>query len=144
LARADLADDEGLATVSGRARRHDELDAANGSWTSRQPACEVEAALLAEGIPAAVVLIPAQMYADPQLDAVGYYQRIAHPVTGERRYPGWAAHHSDGPATAHRFTAPTLGQHNEEILVGELGLGPDVLQSLRERGLVGEQLIADS
>jgi crotonobetainyl-CoA:carnitine CoA-transferase CaiB-like acyl-CoA transferase len=134
LAHADFA------TAAGRAARHDEIDRVLTEWTSRQDSADVESALLTVGIPVGVVLTPSRMYADPQLNAVGYYQTVAHPVTGERRYPGWAARHSSGPPTHHRFSAPTLGQHNDEILLVELDLDADTVALLRARGLVGEQL----
>jgi crotonobetainyl-CoA:carnitine CoA-transferase CaiB-like acyl-CoA transferase len=35
--------------------------------------------------------------------------------------------------------APTLGQHNEEVLGGELGLTSDQLTALAERRVIGTQ-----
>ena len=60
------------------------------------------------------------MSSDPQLVARGFYQPLDHALTGVRSYPGWPMQLSFLPAH-HRRGAPTLGQHNEEILA-ELGL----------------------
>jgi crotonobetainyl-CoA:carnitine CoA-transferase CaiB-like acyl-CoA transferase len=120
----------------GRQAAHDELDMVLRGWASRRTAAAAEAALVDAGVPAARVLIPALMYEDPQLEAVGYYQAITHPVTGERRYPGWAARHSDGPPTHHRYTAPLLGQHTNEVLV-EAGLDREQIAALERTGLTG-------
>ena len=37
-----------------------------------------------------------------------------------------------------RNAAPTLGQHNREILGELLGLGPEEIDRLREDGVIGE------
>jgi crotonobetainyl-CoA:carnitine CoA-transferase CaiB-like acyl-CoA transferase len=39
----------------------------------------------------------------------------------------------------HRFGAPTLGQHNAEVLA-ELGVGPDELARLADKGIVGDRM----
>jgi hypothetical protein len=36
-----------------------------------------------------------------------------------------------------RSAAPTLGQHNGEVLGGMLGLGPERLAALAGRGVIG-------
>lgn len=128
-----------LRTLVGRLAAHDELDSVIAEWAATRTSSSAEAALLTAGIPAARVLTPATMYDDPQLTAVGYYQAIVHPVTGERRYPGWPAHHSDGPATHHRFAAPTLGQHTEEVLA-EAGVDAETIAELARHGLTGTTL----
>jgi crotonobetainyl-CoA:carnitine CoA-transferase CaiB-like acyl-CoA transferase len=125
-----------LDDLGGRQAAHDELDTVLGEWASGRTAAAAEAALLTAGVPAARVLVPALMYDDPQLKAVGYYQAVTHPVTGDRRYPGWAARHSDGPATHHRFPAPTLGQHTNEVLA-EAGMDPESIAALERDGLTG-------
>lgn len=79
------------------------------------------------------------MYDDPQLAARGYYQTLDHPVTGERRYPGWPMRFSFIEGDVYLRGAPTLGQDNDEILGGELGLSSDAIAELRARGIIGER-----
>ena len=38
----------------------------------------------------------------------------------------------------HRSPPPTLGQHNDEILGGELGLSEAELDALREQKIIGD------
>jgi crotonobetainyl-CoA:carnitine CoA-transferase CaiB-like acyl-CoA transferase len=40
----------------------------------------------------------------------------------------------------HRRGAPTLGQHNAEVL-GELGVGPAELDELADAGVIGDHLV---
>ena len=81
---------------------------------------------------------PDQMYELPGLDARGFYEEFDHAVTGSHRYPGGRCASIPGPARHHRFAAPTLGQHNDEVL-GGLGLSGDELNALRRDRVIGER-----
>jgi crotonobetainyl-CoA:carnitine CoA-transferase CaiB-like acyl-CoA transferase len=78
------------------------------------------------------------MYDDPQLVARGYYEALDHAKTGVRRYPGWPMRFSFADAH-HRRGAPTLGQHNREILT-ELGVSDDEIARLAEDGVIGNRM----
>ncbi|WP_343709528.1 hypothetical protein [Mycobacterium sp.] len=54
------------------------------------------------------------------------------------RATGWPLRITPGPARQHRFTAPTLGQHNDEIL-GGLGPSGADLDVLRRDLVIGER-----
>ncbi len=137
--RPDWATDAALADAAGRRARHDELDAALTEWVGARPVDDAVAVLTRAGIPAARVLTVPAMFDDPQLVARGYYVTLDHPRTGRRRYPGWPMRFSTAPAQ-HRRGAPTLGQHNEEVLGGELGLDPSAIDALRTAGVIGDRL----
>jgi crotonobetainyl-CoA:carnitine CoA-transferase CaiB-like acyl-CoA transferase len=138
LGRADWIGDESLATSNGRHARHAELDEGIAAWTSARSADQIVAALRARAIPVAKVLQAPLMYDDPQLVARDYYEAHDHAKTGVRRYPGWPMRFSFAD-THHRRGAPTLGQHNREIL-GELGLSENEIARLAEDGVIGDRM----
>ena len=106
IGRVDLAEDGGLAGLEGRRARHDELDAAIGSWTAGFEQYEAAWLLQRAGVSAAPVLANWQVLADPHLFRRGFYVSIEHPVVGvsEERIAGLyaAGVASDAP------TAPVL------------------------------------
>jgi crotonobetainyl-CoA:carnitine CoA-transferase CaiB-like acyl-CoA transferase len=81
------------------------------------------------------------MYDDPQLVARGYYQELGHARTGNRRYPGWPVQFSFA-SEHHRRGAPTLGEHNHEILTEELGLTDEDIEALTRDGIIGDRMQA--
>ena len=139
VGRPDWATDPALADAAGRRARHDELDAALTKWVAARLVDEAVADLTRAGIPAARVLTVPAMFDDPQLGARGYYVTLDHPRTGPRRYPGWPMRFSTSPVQ-HGRGAPTLGQHNEEVLGGEFGLDPSEIDALRTAGVIGDRL----
>ncbi len=131
----DAEDQAALDRVLGPA----DEDALAGWIAERSPADAADA-LLAAGVPASAVLGVPGMLAEPQLGARDYYQPLTHPLVGEVPYPGWPMRFSAGVPQHHRFVAPTLGQHNDEVLGGRLGLSPTELAALREAKVIGESL----
>lgn len=128
-----------LATLAGRQGAADLLDTMIGEWCAAHDALVVVEGLRARGVPVAQVLRPPAMYSDPQLGARGFYVPLDHPKTGMRRYPAWPMAFSFA-AGAHRGGAPTLGQHNAEVLA-ELGIGPDRRAHLEAEGVIGTRMV---
>jgi len=139
LGDPNWARDPDLARRSERQRRAAELDRHLRAWSAERGAGEVVGELRERGIPAAKLLVASEMYGEPQLEARGFYQTLDHPVTGKRRYPVWPMRFSFASAEIYPSGAPTLGQHNDELLGGELGLSSDALARLRREGVIGER-----
>jgi crotonobetainyl-CoA:carnitine CoA-transferase CaiB-like acyl-CoA transferase len=139
MGRPGLLEDERFATSDCRTAAHDAFDQVVAAWTKTQSPANIVAALEERDVPAEEVIKPEGMYDVPQLDVRGYYEDYQRPITGRHRYPGWPFRITPGPARHHRFAAPTLGQHNDEILRG-LGLSRDELAALRRDRVIGEQV----
>jgi crotonobetainyl-CoA:carnitine CoA-transferase CaiB-like acyl-CoA transferase len=65
----DWAQDEDLATTTGRLARRAEIDARLSAWTRQRPPRQVTATLQAEGVPAGFMQRAAEYEDDPQLRA---------------------------------------------------------------------------
>lgn len=138
MGRADLRDDQRFASVRARLANHDALDDELADWTRIHKSDDIVAALATRGVPAERLLTADRMYDVEQLAARGFYQELEHPRTGRHRFPGWPFRITPGPVRHHREPAPTLGEHNAEVL-GRLGLTEAELATLREQRVIGER-----
>lgn len=137
-----LVDAMGQPTLLANDRlSHDAFDHVVAAWTKTQSSANIVAALQKRGIPAEELIKPDGMYDVPQLDAREYYEDYERPISGLHRYPGWPLRITPGPARHHRFAAPTLGQHNDEILTS-LGLSADELAALRRDRIIGDRVMS--
>lgn len=77
-----------------------------------------------------------EIVGDPQLEARDFWQEISHPeLKGSVVYPGGFARLSRAPCKIWR-RAPLIGEHNEEIYCGELGLTKKELAELKQDGVI--------
>jgi len=85
------------------------------------------------GYPVATV---EDIVADPQLQDRGFWNPVDHPeLSRSITYPGGFAIFSDAPCQVRR-RAPSIGEHNEEIYVGEVGLARSDLAKLKEANII--------
>lgn len=104
-------------------------------WVQDKSVYELYHAAQARRVPFAPVSTMGDLLASPHLQARGFFAEIIHPVAGALRYPG-APYRFSATPWALRRPAPCLGQHNEEIYCGRLGLSSDELQALRSTGVI--------
>ena len=83
------------------------------------------------GIPSGPIYSYDQTLADPHINAREMIQQYEHPIAGTVQTLGFPAKFSETPGQIKK-PAPTLGQHNEEILQ-ELGFSTDAIGGLKER-----------
>ena len=132
--------DPDFATPAERSAHADSLDSLIAEQTRHHSAAELAQTLQGHGVPAAEVIVSAQMYDDPQLQSRNFFQALDHPVSGTRQYPTWPMRFSFLPEPVHARGAPTLGQHNEEVLGDELGISEEELARLAAQGIIGKRL----
>lgn len=130
------ANDTRFATAAGRFAHHDELDELLGRWTAQHDKHDLAARLQRRGVAAAAVLRPGERVdVDPSTAHWGLWPEVTHPEIGSVRVDGIPLHLS-----AHDWSitsaAPTLGQHNDVVFGGLLGVSDDELASLREEGVL--------
>lgn len=133
------AADPALDTAAGRRAAHDRIDEELAAWTRERDSRAAESELLAAGIPAAALVNAHLLMPNPQLEHRGFFETLEHPVMGATRYPAFPARFSGHPTPRLRRTPPTMGQHNAEVLGGELGLDEAELERLAEAKVIGDR-----
>ena len=101
---------------------------------------KTKAELLKGAIERDVMLYPvattADMLADVQLKARGFWVEVKHPELGASiTYPGAFGALSETPPRISR-RAPLIGEHNSEIYSGEMGITKEKLTMLKQAGII--------
>ena len=77
-----------------------------------------------------------EIVGDPHLEDRDFFVPVDHPELGrEFTYPGPAAIYNGSPWRIYR-RAPLIGEHNDEVLGGELGLSKGELEALKKAGAI--------
>jgi crotonobetainyl-CoA:carnitine CoA-transferase CaiB-like acyl-CoA transferase len=137
LGEPDWAMDPALESRAARRAAHDAIDERLQEWTRTRPRDAIADELRALGIPASVVADPCRLLqTNPQLQARGYFETPEHPVVGAMPLPSLPFRYGSIDRWL-RIPAPTLGQHNERVLCGILGLSAEEVRDLEAGGVIG-------
>ena len=131
MGNPEWADAEVFDTTAGRRANADALDPMLAEWLKQYTRQELYGLLQGDGVPCFPVLSMGELVAAPQYVARGVIVEQDHPVAGTVRQPGASIRYSATP-WALRRPAPRLGEHNEEVLGGLVGL--DAKQQAEARG----------
>jgi benzylsuccinate CoA-transferase BbsF subunit len=128
-----LADDARFGTLAARKQHEEELDRLINGWTTTRPPEQVMNLLQAAGVPAGVAQTGEDLLdLDPQLRHRGTFAALEYPGIG--RYRAQLGPHFQMSACKVEMTpAPTMGQHNDYVFKGILGMpGPQFDQLVRD------------
>jgi crotonobetainyl-CoA:carnitine CoA-transferase CaiB-like acyl-CoA transferase len=139
LGNPPWACDARLRTEDGRQNDADAIDARLADWFAAKPLEDTVTRLLAAGIPAAAVVSPAAVTANPVHRARGFFENVQHPLCGPLPYPRPPVMPLCGHSRFITRPAPLLGQHNLEILCGEMGLTEEQVSVLLTQGVIGHR-----
>ncbi len=134
MGRPDVIDDPRFRDNYSRLQHNDELEAIVYAWAGTQSAEELYRQAGGARVPIAFVHSIADLLESEQLRDRAYFQEVEHPVAGRLTYPGPPFRMSDAPWRPGR--APLLGEHNDEIYCGEMGLTRQELCVLRAGGVI--------
>jgi crotonobetainyl-CoA:carnitine CoA-transferase CaiB-like acyl-CoA transferase len=122
-------------TARGRLEHVEELDACVASWIAARDSvtaiAEIEKAEAAVG----PIYDIADIFADPQYQALDTITTVEDPVFGPVRMQNVLFRLSEEPG-AIRFTGRPLGADNDEIYRGELGMSSGDLAGLKAKGII--------
>jgi crotonobetainyl-CoA:carnitine CoA-transferase CaiB-like acyl-CoA transferase len=138
MRRPDLAAEPALVHAEGRRKEEDRIEIAIRHWTATVRPDLAMVTLQAAGIPAGVARLPVDLASDPHLIKVGHWQAVDRPFMGPHLLPSVAYREGDAKLPyAIENLAPTLGQHNAEVLRDLLGLKENEIAELRDAGIIG-------
>jgi crotonobetainyl-CoA:carnitine CoA-transferase CaiB-like acyl-CoA transferase len=143
---ADLLDSYGMAADLKDPKYQDsEVIEANKDYIIEElvanfiaslPAEEVYHAAQSRGFTWGAVRAPEELLDDPHLHDRGFWKQVEHPELGRSFvYPGEAALYNGSPWRISR-RAPLIGEHNQDVFCGEIGLSLQELSVLAESRVI--------
>ena len=120
IGRPGLASDTRFTSLESRKKNEATLDELVGEWTSGRTPAEVTQLLQGKGIAAGPVMEVVSLMGDPHFRERGNIVEMDHTEVGMREVAGLPIRFSDIPRPAY-YTAPLLGEHNDDVFCGLLG-----------------------
>ena len=133
--RPELADDPRYATHIARGTNQVALDALISDWAGTMDASTLTGRLNEHGVPNGGIYRAPEMLEDAHFKAREAIVRLVDPVLGPMRMQNVAPKLSATPGAVRR-AAPALGEHNEDILGGLLGLDRTARDRLAAAGVI--------
>lgn len=130
------AADPRFADQMGRWKLQEQLDARIAQWTRDKDKKDVMRICQEAGVAAGAALDGHDLLSDPHLAARRFYQRIDRTEAGPQPYPRLPFLVDDEPVPW-KSPAPTLGQHNRQVLGGLLGMTEAELSDLERAQVIG-------
>ncbi len=131
----ELVADPRFASNADRVRHRDVLVPLLAAQLLQRPRADWLAALEGAKVPCGPINDLAEVFADPQVQARGMAQTLAHPHRDRLELVASPMRLSATPVTCRR-PPPLLGEHTDEVLA-EVGFDAAECQRLREAGITG-------
>ncbi|KAA1420474.1 CoA transferase [Mumia zhuanghuii] len=123
------------ATHGARGANQEELDQRIADWTAKHDADALLQLLHEGGVPAGRIYRAEDMLEDPHYEAREAIVRVPHEAFGTLAMPNVVPRLSGTPGSV-RWVGPKLGEHNDEVYGGLLGLGADEIAELSGAGVI--------
>ncbi len=135
--RADLAEDERLATNPGRVTHQKEVDDAIAAWTATLSSADALAKLDATAVPSGPIYAVDDMFADAQYEARQNFEEVS--VGGRPlKVPSICPRLEHGRGRT-EWAGAELGEHTRQVLEGLLGMPPERVDQLVASGAAAER-----
>jgi formyl-CoA transferase len=124
MGQPELAQQPEYSTHVARGTRQAQLDALIGAWTRTKSREELLDLMEEYGVPAGLIYRAPEMLEDPHFKAREAIVSVQHPELGELKMQNVAPKLSRTPGRV-RHGSPGLGEHNDEIYRGMLGMNAE-------------------
>jgi formyl-CoA transferase len=135
MAQPELASQGRFDTDEKRGALQEELDRIISDWTARLPSASVLALMRQFAIPAGLIYRAPEMLADPHFAERSALIDVRDALLGTIKMQGVFPRLSATPGEV-RWSGPALGQHNEEVYRGLLGVSEAELEDLRQSKVI--------
>ena len=135
MERPDMAGDDRYATHKGRGENQAELDDIIADWTRELSTDDVLKAMEEHGIPAGKIFKAPDMLADPHFAARDAIIEVAHERYKDLKMQNVFPKLSATPGGV-AWAGPDLGQHNNEVYGGLLGMSAGDMAELKDKGII--------
>ena len=135
MGRPELAADPCYVDHVSRGRNQTQLDDLINAWTRTLTIEQVEDLMVEHGIPAGRVYRPADILADPHVQAREAVVEVEHPRWQGLKMQSVFPRLSKSPGAIRSIAPQTVGQDNQSVLA-EIGLDDAAVARLRESGVV--------
>jgi formyl-CoA transferase len=136
MGQPELGEDPRFATHLARGANQTEIDTLINDWTRTRTIEEVDAAMIEASIPAGRVYRAPDMLADPHFEARGAIIEVETERFGALKMQGAFPKLSGTPSGVRRPAPSRVGQHNDEIYGGLLGMSEAELAALAAGGVI--------
>ena len=126
--REDLIEDERFKDLSSRVKNIDDTYSETGKILATKTTQEWLDIFAETKVPVNVVNSLEDLFHDPHLQAVDFWQSFEHPTEGQLKMPGFPSKFSKTPASIRKH-APKLGEHSKEILA-EAGIDEETINKM--------------
>jgi crotonobetainyl-CoA:carnitine CoA-transferase CaiB-like acyl-CoA transferase len=135
MAQPELASQGRFDTDEKRGALQEELDRIISDWTARLSSASVLGLMRQFAIPAGLIYRAPEMLADPHFAERSALIDVRDALLGTIKMQGVFPRLSATPGEV-RWSGPALGQHNEEIYRGLLGVSEAELEDLRQSKVI--------
>jgi crotonobetainyl-CoA:carnitine CoA-transferase CaiB-like acyl-CoA transferase len=130
-----LSQPEHWGTLANRERDRAKVDEHVTAWTSRHDRADLLRMCEEAQVPCGPIYSIDEIFEDPQYQSRGNILRMHDDRVGDLPIPNLVPRLSDTPGAV-KWLGPDLGEHNDELFKGVLGMSDDELRRLAAEGVI--------
>ncbi|MCK1674993.1 CoA transferase [Bradyrhizobium sp. 150] len=142
IGRPDWARDVSLQSADARRNIEELIETVIEDWSVDRLADQAMAELQSAKVAAGVARLPSDLLKDQHLKSRDFLQEVERAFVGLHPQPSMPIREGAGPYPI-RSGAPTLGQHNGDILSNLLGLSVAEIERLASEGIIGTKMLSE-
>jgi formyl-CoA transferase len=135
IGRPEFAEHPGMQNNAGRVEHEQAIDDAITGWTITKTYDEAYAEVVAAEVPCGPVYSIADIVKDEQYNARGIFETVELAPGDNVRIPAVLPKLTETPGGTD-WIGPKLGEHNEEVYCGFLGMSPSEYEDLVAAGII--------